>query len=211
MLCASTQPAFTHKAGYHVAPCTHCSLSIQQESPHPLVYGQLSQPFLLLQLLTLLLYAHDPINFLWRSSSPSKDLPTHPAPSRCMRMGTNGRAGKLCHHQDSGGVPTEPICNVLSHKDVLKYFWSIRIIQNFKECNENRWFKKSILLKTTDFLINIAIVFPPIIISSWLILSWKKVAAFSLWSWDCILCLCKSWERSPVLVWHLWMALWVIG
>lgn len=134
-------------------------------------------------------------------------LPHCAMPGKSKSMGTNGRAGKLGLHQNNGGIPIEPICNVLTYKDVLKYFWSIRIIQNFEKCDENWWFKKSILLNTTEFLINIAIVFPPIIISPWLILDWKRLSVFSLWSWDLILCMCKSWERSSVFVWYLWMAL----
>lgn len=129
-----------------------------------------------------------------------------PSFSLCTHMGTNGRAGKLCHHLNNGGIPIEPICNVLSHKDVLKYLWSIRIIQNFEECNENRWFKKSILLKTTDFLINIAIVFPPIIISSWLILDWKKCLLL-VFGAEIASCVCANPGKGAVFLfgiseWH---------
>lgn len=134
-------------------------------------------------------------------------LPHCAKPGKNKCMGMNGRAGKLGLHQNNGGIPIESICNMLSYKDVLKYFWSIRIIQNFEKCNENWWFKKSILLNMTDFLINIAIVFPPIIISCWLAWDWKRLSVFTLWSWDRILCMCKSWERSPVFVWFLWVAL----
>lgn len=84
-------------------------------------------------------------------------------PGKNKSMGMNGRAGKLGLHQNNGGIPIESICNMLSYKDVLKYFWSIRIIQNFEKCNENWWFKKSILLNTTDFLISLPLYFHPLL------------------------------------------------
>lgn len=49
--------------------------------------------------------------------------PPHCAmPGKHKSVGMNGRASKLCLHQNNGGNPIQPTCNVLSYKGVLKYF-----------------------------------------------------------------------------------------